>query len=72
MTAKAYASVRDEVVAELSAKPGLSRLADAAALLDALVLGDFEDFLTVPAGRLLESGGATEAGGRKHDAASRS
>ena len=72
MTANAYASVRDEVIAELSAKAGLSRLADAAALLDDLVLGDFEDFLTVPAGRLLEGDGASGAEGRRHDATSRS
>jgi malate synthase len=64
MTANTYVSVRDEVVAQLSANTGLTRLADAAALLDGLVLGDFEDFLTVPAGRLLEGDRATVADGR--------
>jgi hypothetical protein len=64
--------VRDDVIAQLSAKTGLTRLADAAALLDGLVLGDFEDFLTVPAGRLLEGDGAAVGDGRGQDAMSRS
>src|SRR5205085_9899269 len=38
MTANTYRSVRDEVLAQLSAVEGLSRLRDAAALLDDLVL----------------------------------
>jgi malate synthase len=61
MTAKVYRDVRDAVVAAMSSEPGLTRLADAAALLDALVLGDFEAFLTVPGGRLLDDDGATLA-----------
>jgi malate synthase len=54
MTAKAYGEVRDEVVAQLSKPGGLSRLSDAVALLDDLVLGDFADFLTVAGASLLD------------------
>ena len=53
MTASIYESVRDELVAELATETGRSRMADASALLDKLVLGEFENFLTVPGGRLL-------------------
>jgi malate synthase len=47
MDAAVYQQARDEIVAELSADPGLPRLRDAAMLLDQLVLGPFEDFLTL-------------------------
>ena len=57
MTANTYTTVRDEVLGQLSGVGGLSRLRDAAALLDGLVLGDFEDFLTVAGGRLLDGDG---------------
>ena len=46
-SADTYRKIRDEVVAELSADKGLTRLADAVELLDQLVLGTFEDFLTL-------------------------
>ncbi len=54
MSADVYRGVRDEVVAELraSATAG-SRLDDAAKLLDELVLGEWQDFLTLPGYRLL-------------------
>lgn len=54
MTAERYRDVREDVVAGLrrSAATG-SRLDDAAALLDELVLGEWQDFLTVPGYRLL-------------------
>ena len=49
MTASTYRQVRDRVVSELSqSATSDSRLHDAAALLDELVLGDWQDFLTVP------------------------
>ena len=49
MTANTYRQVRDEVVAELGrSAPKESRLKDAAVLLDELVLGDWQDFLTIP------------------------
>jgi malate synthase len=49
MTANTYRQVREEVVAELSkSAPKDSRLHDAAELLDALVLGEWQDFLTIP------------------------
>ncbi|HET9426259.1 MAG TPA: malate synthase A [Gemmatimonadaceae bacterium] len=53
MTANTYESIRDEVLAVLAAEQGLTRLRDAAILLDRLVLGQFEDFLTVPGSELL-------------------
>jgi malate synthase len=59
MTAKAYESIRDEVLAKLAAEPGLTRLRDAATLLDRLVLGSFEDFLTVPGSAMLPAANAT-------------
>jgi malate synthase len=46
-SAAKYEAIRDEVVAELSADKGLTRLTDAVELLDHLVLGTFEDFLTL-------------------------
>ena len=54
MTADVYRQTRDEVVAELkqSASPE-SRLDDAARLLDDMVLGEWQDFLTIPGYRLL-------------------
>jgi malate synthase len=54
MTANTYMKVRDEVVGALSAESELSRLNDAVLLLDRLVLGDFEDFLTVAGSQLLD------------------
>jgi hypothetical protein len=54
MSADVYRKVRDEVVAELrQSAPKESRLDDAAALLDELVLGEWQDFLTVPGYKLL-------------------
>jgi malate synthase len=52
-SADVYRAVRDEVVGELSNDPGLARLSDAVALMDQLVLNDFEDFLTLPGMRAL-------------------
>jgi malate synthase len=54
MTAKAYGTIRDDVLRELRGSEEMPRLDDAASLLDQLVLGEFEDFLTVPGGRLLD------------------
>ena len=54
MSANVYRQIREQVVAELrQSVPPESRLNDAAALLDELVLGDWQDFLTVPGYRLL-------------------
>jgi malate synthase len=54
MGANTYRRVREEVVAELrQSAPAESRLDDAAALLDQLVLGEWQDFLTVPGYKLL-------------------
>ena len=54
MTANVYHSVREEVVAELRKSATKdSRLDDAVALLDELVLGEWQDFLTVPGYKLL-------------------
>ena len=54
MSASTYRRVREEVVAELrQSAPAESRLDDAAALLDRLVLGEWQDFLTVPGYKLL-------------------
>jgi malate synthase len=52
-SAESYRGIRGEVVAELSSEPGLTRLSQAADLLDQLVLNEFEDFLTIPGMRLL-------------------
>ena len=55
MTANMYHKVRDEVLAELKkSAPRESRLEDAAKLLDELVLGEWQEFLTVPGYRLLK------------------
>jgi malate synthase len=55
MTAAVYRGVRDTVVADLQAGLGEgSRLADAVQLLDELVLGDWQDFLTTTASKRLE------------------
>ncbi len=52
-----YERVRDAEIAALSAAEGHTRLRDAAALLDELVLGeDFAEFLTLPGERYLEDG----------------
>jgi malate synthase len=51
-TAERYASIRDEELARMGVAggPGAERLAEAAALLDSLVLGDtFAEFLTLEA-----------------------
>jgi malate synthase len=54
MSANVYRQIREQVVGELrQSAPAESRLDDAAALLDDLVLGDWQDFLTVPGYRLL-------------------
>jgi malate synthase len=54
MSADVYRRVREEVVAELrQSAPPESRLDDAAGLLDGLVLGEWQDFLTVPGYKLL-------------------
>jgi malate synthase len=54
MSAQGYKDVRERVLAKLreDQRPD-ARWDDAAALLDLLVLGDFEEFLTVPGYRLL-------------------
>ena len=55
MTHDYYQRVRSEVLARLqSGADAVSRITDAAALLDALVLGEFEEFLTVVGYRVLE------------------
>ena len=55
MTREYYQRVRVEELARLQAKAdAVSRITDAAALLDALVLGEFEEFLTVVGYRVLE------------------
>jgi malate synthase len=55
MTAAAYRGVRDAVMSELQRSiDGDSRLTDAAQLLDELVLGDWQDFLTSAGARRLE------------------
>ena len=55
-----YERVRDAEIAALSAAGGHTRLRDAAALLDELVLGDdFAEFLTLPGERYLEDGAST-------------
>ena len=60
-TAAMYERMRDAELAELSAAGGHTRLRDAAALLDELVLDDdFAEFLTLPGERYLEDG-ASEA-----------
>jgi len=55
MTAMVYRGVRDTVVSELQGTLGeASRLSDAAHLLDELVLGEWQDFLTTAGTRRLE------------------
>ncbi len=55
MTREYYLKVRRAELARLEALPDAGgRLTEAAALLDTLVEGDFEEFLTVPGARLLE------------------
>ena len=49
-----YLRVREEELTRLRSLPDAgARLADAAALLDTLVVGEFQEFLTIPASRLL-------------------
>ena len=54
MSAQGYREVRERVLARLraDAHPD-ARWDDAAGLLDVLVLGEFEEFLTIPAYRLI-------------------
>jgi malate synthase len=57
MTREYYQRVRAEELARLDDALGAgspARLHDAAGLLDALVLGEFEEFLTLPGYRLLD------------------
>ena len=55
MTREYYLRVRGEELARLMAEASaVSRITDAAALLDALVLGEFEEFLTVVGYQVLE------------------
>lgn len=55
MTREWYIRVRDAELTRLLALPDAGdRLREAATLLDALVLGEFEEFLTVPGARLLD------------------
>ena len=64
VTRELYRAIRERELAALEGARGdlPSRLADAAALLDALVLGErFEEFLTIPAYPMLE--GAAPSGG---------
>ena len=58
MTAKRYTDARDRVLATLRSQGGgESRADDAAALMDELVLGEFQDFLTLPGyARLVANG----------------
>ena len=57
MSANGYKDVRDRVLKTLRADArDDARWDDAAALLDVLVLGDFQEFLTVPGYRLLDDG----------------
>jgi malate synthase len=57
-----YERVRDAEIAALSAAGGHTRLREAAALLDELVLGDdFAEFLTLPGERYLEDGASSAA-----------
>jgi malate synthase len=50
ISAELYSKMRDEELAALLASAGQhSRYREAAALLDELVLGDFQEFLTIPA-----------------------
>jgi malate synthase len=55
MTREYYLQVREEELTRLLTQPDVgARLEEAAALLDTLVAGEFEEFLTVPGGRLLD------------------
>jgi malate synthase len=54
MSAQGYKDVRERVLDRLRADADAgARWTDAAALLDLLVLGEFEEFLTIPAYRLI-------------------
>ena len=58
MSASGYKAIRDRVLKALRADGRAdARWDDAAALLDVLVLGEFQEFLTVPGYRLLEQRG---------------
>lgn len=60
MTASVYEAVRDEVMAELAKEQGLTRLPEAARLLDRLVLEEFVDFLTLPGSEMLATDMTTQ------------
>jgi malate synthase len=61
-TTAMYERVRDAELASLSVEGGHTRLPEAAALLDELVLGDdFAEFLTLPGERYLEDGASRAA-----------
>jgi malate synthase len=56
MSAQGYKDTRERVIERLrEERPDGARWDDAAALLDLLVLGDYQDFLTLPGYRLLVS-----------------
>jgi malate synthase len=56
VTAELYRNVReDELASMMVSADGSSRWQDAAALLDELVLGEFQEFLTIPGYRRLVS-----------------
>jgi malate synthase len=66
VTADLYADTRARALSALrSTAPGLTRLDDAAQLLDALVLGEFEEFLTEAGYPLLDSAGDDTDGGER-------
>ena len=54
MTREFYQRVREEELARIEAEGSAGRAAEAAALLDRLVLGEPTDFLTLPGYALLE------------------
>jgi malate synthase len=57
-----YERIRDDEVASLTSAGGHTRLREAAALIDELVLGDaFAEFLTLPGERYLEEGASSAA-----------
>ncbi|HEY7895504.1 MAG TPA: malate synthase A [Gemmatimonadaceae bacterium] len=61
MTADTYRTTRAAEVAALRHRPDMTRLGDAARLLDDLVLGeDFAEFLTLPGALLLDGDGADQ------------
>jgi malate synthase len=61
-TPEAYRKLRAEVAGALASEPGLTKLREAADLLDQLVLNEFEDFLTLRGTKLLAANEVTEKG----------